>query len=58
MLSLTSEIVKSQSIAYDFIEREVLHNLRVSGINTDLHTDILSEVENRLERHGVKIDYY
>lgn len=58
VLSLTSEIVKSQSIAYDFIKREVLHNLRVRGIETDLHDDILKEIENRLEHHGVKIDYY
>ena len=58
VLSLTSETIKSQSIAYDFIEREVCRNLRVHGIGTDMHDDILKEVETRLEGHGVKIDYY
>jgi hypothetical protein len=58
VLSLTSEIIKSQSFAYDFIKREVIHNLRVRGIETEMHDDILKEVENRLEYHGVMIDYY
>lgn len=42
----------------DFIEKEVTHKLRVNGITADLHEDILSEVESKLEQHGVKIDYY
>ena len=58
VLSLTSEIIKSQSIAYDFIEREVFRNLRIRGIATDIHDDILKEIENRLQDHRVKIDYY
>ncbi|MHA2027204.1 MAG: hypothetical protein ACW98U_14985 [Candidatus Thorarchaeota archaeon] len=58
VLSLSSEIVGVQSIAYDFIEREVIDSLRARGISADLHEDILIEVENKLELHGVKIGYY
>ncbi|MGD9394904.1 MAG: hypothetical protein PVJ05_00565 [Candidatus Thorarchaeota archaeon] len=57
-MSLSSEVVRIQSIAYDFIEREVKHNLRSQGISSDMNEDILKEVENRLEQHGVRIDYY
>lgn len=58
VMSLSSEVVRIQSIAYDFIEREVKHNLRSQGISSDMNEDILKEVENRLEQHGVRIDYY
>ncbi|MFX1559090.1 MAG: hypothetical protein ACFFBL_00745 [Promethearchaeota archaeon] len=58
VMSLSSEVVRIQSIAYDFIEKEVKHNLRSQGISSDMHEDILKEVENRLEQHGAKIDYY
>ena len=58
VLSLSSEVVKVQSIAYDFIEREVKQNLRNHGISADMYEDILKEVEYKLERLGVKIDYY
>ena len=42
----------------DFVEKEVKQNLRIHEIATDLDEDILKEVENKLERHGAKIDYY
>jgi hypothetical protein len=58
VVSLSSEVVRIQSIAYNFIEREVKHNLRIHGISTDMDEDILSEVENKLGKYGVKIDYY
>ena len=58
VLSFSSDIVKSQSIAYDFIEREVIHNLRAHGIAADMHENVLKEVESKLEHHGVRIDYY
>ncbi|MFW9887707.1 MAG: hypothetical protein ACFFER_05955 [Candidatus Thorarchaeota archaeon] len=59
VLSLPTEVVKAQSIAYNFIEKEVKHYLRNQGISADmLYEDILNAVENRLEQHGVKIDYY
>jgi len=58
VVSLSSEVVGIQSVAYDFIEKEVKQNLRIHGISTDLDEDILKEVENRLEKHGVKFDYY
>jgi hypothetical protein len=58
VLSLSSEVVKVQSIAYDFIEREVKHNLRSHGISVDMYEDILKDIENKVEQHGVKIDYY
>lgn len=58
VLSLSSDIVKVQSIAYDFIEKETIHNLKVNGITDDLHEDILKEVENKLEYFGIRIDYY
>lgn len=58
VVSLSSEIVKFQSISFEFIEREVKQNLRTRGINADLHEEILEEVENKLAHQGVKIDYY
>jgi hypothetical protein len=58
VISLSSEMVKIQSIAYDLIEKEVRHNLQVQGIVADMYEDILGEVENKLEHHGVKIDYF
>jgi len=58
VVSLSSEIVKIQSIDYDFIEKEVKHNLRTQGVSTDMYEDILKEVENKLKHYGVKIDYY
>jgi hypothetical protein len=58
VVSLSSDIIKIQSIAYDFIEREVVHNLKVQGISTDLHEVILREVENKLEHYNVNIEYY
>ena len=58
VMSLSSEIIKVQSIAYDLIEKEVKHNLSSQGIVFDMYDDILKEVENKLEHQGVKIDYY
>lgn len=58
VLSLSSEITKSQSIAYDFIEKEVKHNLGNQGILTEMYEDILQEIESKLDQYGVRIDYY
>lgn len=58
VLSLSSEALRIQSIAYNYIEKEVKNNLRNNGIATDLYDDILKEVESRLEIYGTKIDYY
>jgi hypothetical protein len=58
VLSLPAEVVKAQSVAYNFIERKIKHHLQDQGISTDLFEDILNAVENRLEQHGVKIDYH
>ena len=58
VMSLSTEVLKVQSIAFNFIEREVKQNLRNNGISTDLYGDILKKVEGKLEQHGVKIDYY
>ncbi|MFW9845963.1 MAG: hypothetical protein ACFFD6_04395 [Candidatus Thorarchaeota archaeon] len=58
VLSLSSENTKEQSIAYNFLEREIKHSLRSQGIAADLDEDILKEVESTLEQHGVRIDYY
>jgi hypothetical protein len=58
VVSLSSEVVRVQSIAYDLIEREVIHNLRSHGISVDMYDDILKQVESKLEHDKVKIDYY
>ncbi|MGY5855118.1 MAG: hypothetical protein RTS72_00870 [Candidatus Thorarchaeota archaeon] len=58
VMSLSSEVVRVQSISYEFIEKEVKHNLRSHGIVDDMYDDILKQVESKLEHHNVKIDYY
>ncbi|MFW9912679.1 MAG: hypothetical protein ACFFEU_09415 [Candidatus Thorarchaeota archaeon] len=58
VLSLPAEVVRAQSVAYNFIEKEIRHRLREQGISTEMDEDILNAVENRFEQNGVKIDYY
>jgi len=58
VLSLSSEITKTQSISYDFIEREVRFNLRGRKMSDDTRDEILKAVEETLERERVKISYY
>jgi hypothetical protein len=58
VLSLPTEVVKAQLVAYNFIEKEIRHHLRKQGISADLYEDILNAVENRLEQHGVTIEYH
>jgi hypothetical protein len=58
ILSLSSEIVKTQSVAYEYIEHEVKRNLRGCRMSEDVRDEILKNVERALEKENVKIDYY
>jgi len=58
LLSLSSEIVKSQSIAYKYIKDEIEHNLRGHRVSEDTMDEILREVEKVLEKSRIKIEYY
>ncbi|MFW9887801.1 MAG: hypothetical protein ACFFER_06440 [Candidatus Thorarchaeota archaeon] len=58
VVSLSSEIAKTQPIAYAFIEQEVSRNLRGRMINDDTRDEILENVERALEGKRIVIDYY
>ena len=58
VLSISLEIAKSQSIAYDFIEQEVKLNLRGRKVNDETRKVILKDIENVLGNKGITIDYY
>ena len=57
-VSVSSEIAKSQSISYDFIEQEVKLNLRGRRINDETREEILKEIESALENKGISLEYY
>ncbi|NHI83313.1 MAG: hypothetical protein EAX81_03310 [Candidatus Thorarchaeota archaeon] len=57
LLSLSSELVKIQSISADYIEREVRCNLRGRRVTSDENDEILKEIMDALEKRGVRIDY-
>jgi hypothetical protein len=56
--SVSSEIVKTQPISYEYIEKEVRFNLRNLRVSDDTRDDILKGIEEALERERMKIDYY
>ncbi|MHA2026200.1 MAG: hypothetical protein ACW98U_09895 [Candidatus Thorarchaeota archaeon] len=57
VVSVSSEIVKTQSIAYGFIERMVKRNLRSHRITDDTLDEILTEIEIIFEGKRIEIDY-
>ena len=58
LLSLSSEVVKIQAIAYEYIKDEIQHNLRGHRVSEDAKDEILKKVEEVLEKKRIKIDYY
>jgi hypothetical protein len=58
IFSVSSEIAKSQPIAYDYLEQEVRLNLRGRRVSDDIRAEILKAVEEALEVERVKIGYY
>ena len=58
LLSLSSEIVKIQAIAYEYIKDEIERNLRGHRVSEDAKDEILKKVEEVLEKKRIKIDYY
>ncbi len=58
VFSVSSEIVKTQSIAYDYIEKEVRFNLRGRRVSDDTRDEMMRGIEGALRRKKVMVDYY
>jgi hypothetical protein len=58
LLSLSSEVAKMQSPSFGDIAREVRFNLRGRRVSSENRGEILREIEDALEKEGVRIDNY
>jgi hypothetical protein len=57
VLIISSEIVKSQKIAYEYIDSDVRKAMKSRVIDTDDIEELIETVVNTLEKEGVVVDY-